>query len=138
MIIISFLKGIKTLETVKLRKFDTNCNEINNQSNWLLDLYKKSRFLQYTSKFFQSLNKFQDSFLTTKEIEILSRRQLRNQQTIQRTIDYEEQIEDKDYKKELLQSLIENENDKVKFQNTKNNVAITNSQQKTSKMCKLM
>ena len=65
---------------------------------------------------------------------------LNNQLTIQETsdLDLEDQFVDEEYKNELLKSLIENENDKVKFQNTKNNVAITNSQQKTSKMCKLM
>jgi hypothetical protein len=45
---------------------------------------------------------------------------------------------DKISEKELMKSLIENENEKVKFQNTKNNVAVSNSQRANSKMCFLM
>jgi hypothetical protein len=65
---------------------------------------------------------------------------LNNQLTIQETsdLDLEDQFVDEEYKNELLKSLIEDENDKVKFLNTKNNVAISNSQQKSSKMCYLM
>ena len=65
---------------------------------------------------------------------------VRNQLTIQETSDLDlgDQFVDEEYKNELLKSLIENENDKVKFLNTKNNVSISNSQKKSSKMCYLM
>ena len=48
------------------------------------------------------------------------------------------EVVDKEYEKELINSLIESEKDKIHFQNTKNNVAITNTRQASSKMCLLM
>ena len=48
------------------------------------------------------------------------------------------EVVDKEYEKELINSLIESEKDKIHFQNTKNNVAITNTHQASSKMCLLM
>ncbi len=50
---------------------------------------------------------------------------------------YSEQV-DKNYTKELLETIIENEKDKVSFQNTKNNVSISNTQRASSKMCLIM
>jgi hypothetical protein len=41
---LSFLVGLKILETVGVKHFETISSEINNQTNWLLDLYKKSKF----------------------------------------------------------------------------------------------
>ena len=43
-----------------------------------------------------------------------------------------------EYEKELLNSLIESEKDKVHFQNTRNNVSIANTHRTNSKMCSLM
>jgi hypothetical protein len=40
--------------------------------------------------------------------------------------------------KELLKTIIENESNKIMFQNTKNNVTIANSYRSSSKMCNLM
>lgn len=45
---------------------------------------------------------------------------------------------DADYQKNLLKTLIENEKDKTSFQNTKNNVRISNTHTANSKMCSLM
>ncbi len=141
---LSFLVGLKILETVGVKHFETISSEINNQTNWLLDLYKKSKFevkkIQKVTRIFIFF--FEDLFLSTKEIEILthSENPLRNQLTIKEKsdLDLEDHFLGEEYKNELLKSLIENENDKVKFLNTKNNVAISNSQQKSSKMCYLM
>ena len=42
-LILSFFVGLKILETVEVKSFETTSSEINNQTNWLLDLYKKSK-----------------------------------------------------------------------------------------------
>jgi hypothetical protein len=50
----------------------------------------------------------------------------------------DEETDDKNYEKELLKSLIANEKDKVNFQNTTNNVAISNTHRASSKMCSII
>ena len=48
------------------------------------------------------------------------------------------ELDDKSYEKELLKTLIDHENEKVNFQNTRNNVAISNTHRASSKMCSIM
>jgi hypothetical protein len=52
-------------------------------------------------------------------------------------IEKEEEIDER-YQKELMSVLIENENEKIIFQNTKNSVGISNTYRASSKMCGIM
>ena len=117
---------------------DVNLSE----TNWLIDYYKKSKNLDFF-KLIKLKYIFQESILTTNEIDLLTRKSRFNkQQTIQQTID----IDDKEtndngyenYEKELQMAIIENDSNKIMFQNTKHNVGISNSYRSSSKMCILM
>jgi hypothetical protein len=84
-----------------------------------------------------------DSFLSEKEIKLLTlKSELKKQLTHQPTMNLEEELKpeqfDQNYTKELLEVLIENEKDKIYFQNTKNNVSISNAYRPNSKMCLIM
>ena len=76
--------------------------------------------------------------MTDEEIDIL-RLEIYEQSTIKDENEETEIINlDTAYKKELVSVLIENEKKRIFFQNTKNNVGISNTHRTSSKMCIIM
>lgn len=82
--------------------------------------------------------------MSQNEINLLTRKtHLGKQLTTQPTIDIDEHeannnTENQKIHEQLIKALVETENIKVKFQNTKNNVNVTNSYIPNSRMCFLM
>ena len=48
------------------------------------------------------------------------------------------ELEKQNYKKDLLNSLVSNDKDRIKFQNAGNSVAVTNSHRSKSRACHIM